>query len=95
MCFSGISYLLKKKTDQGLKPILESKANLQRHYLNSNFENTYTKATKCRLLYSNTAGVIIALVSQFLAQFPLRREAIVRTLSVCPSQLLVFRGLTD
>ncbi len=29
--------------------------------------------------------------SSFLAHFPLGKEAIVRTLSVCPSQLLVFR----
>jgi hypothetical protein len=34
-------------------------------------------------------------IHDFLAHFPLGKEVIVHTLSVCPSQILVFSGLAD
>jgi hypothetical protein len=34
-------------------------------------------------------------IHDFLAHFPLGKEVIVHTLSVCPSQVLVFSGLAD
>jgi hypothetical protein len=39
--------------------------------------------------------LVIFILLVFLANFPLENKAIVRTLSVCLSPLLVFRGLTD
>ncbi len=62
-----------------------------------------TKLRGYKNLYSKIRLILLSLVRQFnfitiytfLAHFPIGKEAIVRTLSVCPSQLLIFRGLTD